>query len=164
MNWSTGGIWHDATANAFPDWLQINFNGIYSIGEIDVFSVQDNYAAPVDPTPAMTFTQYGLSDFQVQYLDGQRMGRCAGWQRDGQQPGVAQVHLQPDQHGPDPGAGEYRAWQLLAYCGSGGVDGGGADHVPAHRYGDRERCTACGCSAVGNRQRRLHLDERVRSI
>ena len=32
--------------------------------------VQDNYGAPVEPTPSLTFTQYGISAFQVQYLNG----------------------------------------------------------------------------------------------
>jgi hypothetical protein len=70
VNWSVGGGWADATQDSFPDALQVNFNGTYSIGQIDVFSVQDNYAAPVEPTASMTFTKYGLTDFQVQYWNG----------------------------------------------------------------------------------------------
>jgi hypothetical protein len=35
-----------------------------------VFSVQDNYLSPSDPTAGMTFTQYGLRDFEVQYWNG----------------------------------------------------------------------------------------------
>jgi hypothetical protein len=35
-----------------------------------VFTLQDNYGAPSDPTPTMTFTTYGITDFQVQYLSG----------------------------------------------------------------------------------------------
>ena len=37
---------------------------------MDVFSVQDNYASPVEPTAGMTFTRYGLVNFTVQYWDG----------------------------------------------------------------------------------------------
>jgi subtilisin family serine protease len=70
LNLAAGGVWADSSANSFPDWLQISFSNTQSIGEIDVFSVQDNYAAPLDPTPSMTFTQYGLTDFQVQYWNG----------------------------------------------------------------------------------------------
>jgi hypothetical protein len=70
VNWGAGGGWNDATPNAFPDWLQIDFNGAKTISEIDVFSVQDNYQAPAEPTPTMTFSQYGLTDFQVQYWNG----------------------------------------------------------------------------------------------
>jgi hypothetical protein len=32
--------------------------------------VQDNYQAPSVPTPTMTFSLYGLTDFQVQYWTG----------------------------------------------------------------------------------------------
>ena len=45
-----GGGWNDATAYTFPDWVQIVFNGAQTITEIDVFTIQDNYAAPADPT------------------------------------------------------------------------------------------------------------------
>ncbi len=70
LNWGNNGGWADGTPTVFPDWLQITFNGTYSIGEIDLFTVQDNYTAPVAPTPTMTFTQYGITAFQVQYLSG----------------------------------------------------------------------------------------------
>jgi len=70
LSWGSGGGWNDATFNIFPDWLEIDFNGNKTIHEIDVFSVQDNFPAPAEPTPSMTFTLYGLTDFQVQYLNG----------------------------------------------------------------------------------------------
>ncbi len=73
VNWSANGGWNDATGNAWPDWLQINFAGTITIGEIDVFTLQDNYGAPVAPTPAMLFASYGITDFQVQYWNG------SGW-------------------------------------------------------------------------------------
>jgi len=72
--WATGGGWNDATAGAFPDWLEIDFSGDKTIDEIDVFSVQDAYQAPGNPTLATTFTLYGLRDFEVQYWTG------AAWQ------------------------------------------------------------------------------------
>jgi hypothetical protein len=53
-----------------PDWLQVDFAGVQAIGEIDIFTQQDNSAAPADPTPGMTFALYGLSAFQVQYWTG----------------------------------------------------------------------------------------------
>ena len=68
LNWGNGGGWNDATDNVFPDWLQVTFNAAYNISQIDVFTVQDNYGAPADPTPEMTFTQWGVTDFRVQYL------------------------------------------------------------------------------------------------
>ena len=70
---SGGGGWADATANAYPDWLQVTFNGPKTINRIDVFTVQDNYQAPSEPTTAMTFSKYGITAFQVQTWNG------AGW-------------------------------------------------------------------------------------
>lgn len=68
--WGNGGGWNDATPGIFPDWLQIVFSGSKVISEIDIFTVPDKFTTPVDPTPSMTFTQYGITDFQVQYWDG----------------------------------------------------------------------------------------------
>lgn len=70
LNWGAGGGWNDATASAWPDWLEVDFATSQTIGEIDVFTVQDNFSAPADPTPAMTFSLYGLRDFEVQYWNG----------------------------------------------------------------------------------------------
>jgi hypothetical protein len=74
LNWSNGGGWTDGTVNSYPDWLQIDFDGSKTIDEIDVFGVQDNYTSPSEPTQGMTWTSYGLPDFQVQWWDG------ASWQ------------------------------------------------------------------------------------
>ena len=68
--WGQGGGWNDATSNAFPDWIELNFAGAKSVSKVDIFSVQDNYAAPAEPTPSMTFSLYGLRDFDVQYWTG----------------------------------------------------------------------------------------------
>jgi hypothetical protein len=70
LSWGNGGGWTDATPGTWPDWLEIDFAGAKTIDEVDVFSVQDNYASPVEPTAGMTFTQYGLVNFTVQYWDG----------------------------------------------------------------------------------------------
>src|SRR6185436_16585580 len=68
---SANDYWNDAApANTFPDWLQIDFNGSKSIQEIDVFSVQDNWQNPYEPTETMTFSNYGLTGFDVQYWNG----------------------------------------------------------------------------------------------
>lgn len=69
-NWISGGGWVDNTSGTFPDWLQIDFNGSQTISEIDVFTVQDNYTSPADPTEAMTFNTYGLTGYDVQYWNG----------------------------------------------------------------------------------------------
>lgn len=69
-NWENGGGWADGTVNSYPDWLQVDFNGTKAIDEINVFGVQDNYWNPSEPTTAMTWTNYGLPAFQVQYWNG----------------------------------------------------------------------------------------------
>ena len=74
INWASGGGWNDATSGVYPDWLQIDFSGSKSISAIDVFTVQDTYFSPSEPTQAMTFTFYGLRDFEAQYWNG------AAWQ------------------------------------------------------------------------------------
>ena len=71
--WGVSGGWNDATSRAFPDWLQINFNGTKTIDHVVVYSVQDNYQKPVEPTDTMTFSLYGLTAFQVQGWNG------SGW-------------------------------------------------------------------------------------
>ena len=69
--WSTGGGgWADATKGAFPDWVQINFNGQKTIDHVVVYSVQDNFQNPIEPTDTMTFLLYGLTAFQVQGWNG----------------------------------------------------------------------------------------------
>lgn len=70
LNWGAGGGWNSSTAHAFPEWVQIDFSGPKTIGEIDVFTVQDAYATPQTPTLSTTFTLYGLTDFEVQYWTG----------------------------------------------------------------------------------------------
>ena len=70
VNWGSGGGWNDATANAWPDSLQVNFSGSKTITEIDVYTVQDGYASPQQPTEAMTFGRYGITDFEVQAWNG----------------------------------------------------------------------------------------------
>ncbi|HET7462475.1 MAG TPA: carboxypeptidase regulatory-like domain-containing protein [Longimicrobium sp.] len=65
-----GGGWHDATADAFPDWLEVAFNGVKTISEVDVYTVQDNQWSPVDPTESLTFSSYGIQDFDVEYWTG----------------------------------------------------------------------------------------------
>src|SRR5206468_3459831 len=73
LNWNNGGGWNDATADVYPDWLQIDFNGSKSIDEIDVFTIQDDPASPAEPTLNMTFVNYGITAFEVQYWIG------SGW-------------------------------------------------------------------------------------
>src|SRR5260221_7140340 len=38
-----------------------------TIYEIDVFTLQDNYTAPVEPTEALSFSLYGIREFALLY-------------------------------------------------------------------------------------------------
>jgi hypothetical protein len=78
LNWNAGGGWNDATGGTFPDWVEVSFDGQKSIEEIDVFTLQDNPAAPSEPTEAQTFTKYGITDFEVQYWNGASWVKVAG--------------------------------------------------------------------------------------
>ena len=70
LNWGTSGGWADGTPGAFPDWLEVEFSTAFAITQINVFTVQDAFYAPPEPTSSTTFTQYGLTDFDVQYWTG----------------------------------------------------------------------------------------------
>ena len=145
LNWADGGGWNDGTSGAWPDWLEVQFDGTQSIEEIDVFTVQDSYGSPVEPTYSTTFTEYGIVDFSVQYLDGQRLGERAGGRRHGQHPGVASVHLPVDQHVPDPRVRDQRKGIVQPPDGSGGLFG--TRHIqraPNHQpHGPDQRLDVC---------------------
>ena len=68
--WAYGGGWNDATSGVFPDWVQINFNGSKTIDRVVVYTLQDNYSNPIEPTDTSTFSIYGLTDFTVQGWNG----------------------------------------------------------------------------------------------
>jgi hypothetical protein len=70
VNWGYGGGWADATPGAFPDWVEIDFNGAKTIDRVVLYTVQDNYTSPIEPTDSLTFAQYGITDFTVQGWNG----------------------------------------------------------------------------------------------
>ena len=70
LDWANGGIWNDNSRNVYPDFVQIDLAGTKTINEIDVFAVQDNYQNPTEPTLGLTFSQYGVTAFDVQYWNG----------------------------------------------------------------------------------------------
>jgi RHS repeat-associated protein len=73
------GWWNDAApGNSFPDWLEVAFSGSKTIDEIDVITLQDNYASPVEPTETMTFAVYGLTGYDVQYWTGSAWATVSG--------------------------------------------------------------------------------------
>ena len=45
-SWGNGGGWNDATAGAYPDSVQILFNGSKTIDRVVVYTLQDNYSNP----------------------------------------------------------------------------------------------------------------------
>ena len=90
LGWGSGGGWNDATGSGWPDVLQIDFSGVRSIVEIDVFTVQDAYASPQEPTDSLTFTQYGVTDFDLAVLDRLGLGRGPRRQHPRQRQGLAQ--------------------------------------------------------------------------
>jgi hypothetical protein len=65
---SSGSFWHSvAPGHTFPDWLEVDFSDKKEINEIDLFTTQDNWDAPLPVTEGMTFDTYGLREFEVQY-------------------------------------------------------------------------------------------------
>jgi hypothetical protein len=68
VNWGNGGGW--AAGNAPPGWVQINFNGNKTIDRVVVYTVQDNFTSPVEPSDTLTFGAYGITDFTVQGWNG----------------------------------------------------------------------------------------------
>jgi hypothetical protein len=94
--WGAGGGWNDASFGQFPDWLQVTFSSLRSIDRVVVYSVQDNYLSPVEPSDTMTFTLRGISDFTVQGLRRNELGDAR--ERDRQPAGQAQrgVHALHD--------------------------------------------------------------------
>nr|MBA2502034.1 TIGR03790 family protein [Pyrinomonadaceae bacterium] len=78
--WGGGGGWSDATPNAYPDWIEVAFARAETINEINIFTLQDDYNNPVEPTPDMTFSSYGITDFDVQYWNGAAWATLPGGQ------------------------------------------------------------------------------------
>ena len=78
LTWGNGGGWVDGTNGAWPDWVEVQFNGPQPIEQIDVLTVQDNYTAPSEPTLSMTSTKYALQDFVVEYWTGSAWAAVAG--------------------------------------------------------------------------------------
>lgn len=69
VNWGSNGGWNDATEGVYPDWVRVDFNGLKTISQINVITLQDNYASGVQPTTDELFTFYGITDYELEYLD-----------------------------------------------------------------------------------------------
>lgn len=46
--------------------------------EVHVYTLQDDYVHPVEPTEQMTFTQFGITNFEGQYWDSGQWGTIPG--------------------------------------------------------------------------------------
>jgi len=69
VNGSNFGFWNDNTPMLFPDYLEVDFSAQRTIAKVVVYSLQDDYTHGVDPSDALTFSLYGLRQFEVQALD-----------------------------------------------------------------------------------------------
>jgi len=64
LNPGKDGYWTSKDGTS-PQWLEVDFSGYKTITEIDQFTMQDDYASPVEPYPTMEFKTYGLTGFDV---------------------------------------------------------------------------------------------------
>jgi hypothetical protein len=60
--------WRDE--HGLPSWVQIDFNSLKNIAEVDVYTMRDDYGTQADPSATQTFANYGVTSFTVQYWDG----------------------------------------------------------------------------------------------
>ncbi|HEX6283942.1 MAG TPA: hypothetical protein VFZ71_03665 [Pyrinomonadaceae bacterium] len=70
LNLTTGGGWRDDTSGVFPDVLEVEFVNVSSIDEVSVFTQQDTWWAPVEPTESLSFFNNGITGFEVQFWNG----------------------------------------------------------------------------------------------
>jgi hypothetical protein len=78
LNWGSGGGWAGSSTGTLSDSVEVDFSGSKTIDEVDVFTIQDSYSSPSEPTSGMTFSSYGLSDYDVQYWNGSAWATVSG--------------------------------------------------------------------------------------
>lgn len=67
--WGAGGGWADATRDAWPDVLEVDFGKDgRAVGVVRVFTLGDTF--PSEPTASTTALNYGVEDYTVELLDG----------------------------------------------------------------------------------------------
>jgi hypothetical protein len=77
--WGTGtGGWNDNTPGSWPDYLEVQFSGSYSISKVDVIGLQDNFSSPIEPTPTLNWALYGIDSFRVEYWTGSAWATIPG--------------------------------------------------------------------------------------
>src|SRR6185369_17400089 len=77
-NWGAGGGWADDTPSLFPDWIAVDFAEPTTLDEIDVFTLQDAWWNPVEPTESLFFYNNGITSFDVQYWNGHDWANITG--------------------------------------------------------------------------------------
>jgi hypothetical protein len=70
LNLTTGGGWRDDTPGVFPDTIEVDFANTSSIDEVSVFTQQDAWWSPVEPTETLSFFNNGITAFEVQFWNG----------------------------------------------------------------------------------------------
>jgi len=93
--WGNGGGWNDATPGSFPDYVEIAFSSTKTIDEVDVFTLQDDFANAVNPIPGQTFTKYGITTFEVRYWNGESWALIPGASVSGNQQVWRQIKFAP---------------------------------------------------------------------
>ncbi|MBC7930185.1 MAG: M36 family metallopeptidase [Rubrivivax sp.] len=70
IDWENGGGWNDNTRGVWPDHLTVTFNGLQTISEIRLYTLQNDFRNPQEPTPLTPADLYGIQDFEVQTCTG----------------------------------------------------------------------------------------------
>lgn len=65
-HWANYGGWNDKTPGDFPDWLRVNYSQPCMASQVVVTTLKDDYNSGSVVTDAMTFTAFGITDFEVQ--------------------------------------------------------------------------------------------------
>lgn len=68
-NRAATSFWNDNSLGAFPDWLQVDFDGRQYLERIDLFMLADEgYYDKIMPDSRTPSTQFSPRDFKIQYL------------------------------------------------------------------------------------------------
>jgi hypothetical protein len=70
LNLTSGGGWRDDTPGVFPDWIEVQFSSVTNVDEVGVFTQQDAWWSPVEPTETLNFFNNGITAFEVQSWNG----------------------------------------------------------------------------------------------
>lgn len=62
--------WNSSVQGNYPEYLTCTLGANSRIYRVVVYSVQDNYLTPSQPTPTMISTRFGLKDLQIETWDG----------------------------------------------------------------------------------------------